>query len=72
MVRQIVEAAWGNKLLLVAAVALGVAAMAAFLPGMAEAHHGGGFYWQGWWNWNGQYCQGLFNSSHQLLYYRCS
>ena len=61
-------------LLLVAVVAMGVAAYVAFIlgSGAAEAHHGGGFYWEGWRNWNGQWCQGLFNSAHQLVYYRCS
>ena len=50
-----------------------MAVMAVFLVGadMASAHHGGGFYWQGWHNWDGSYCQGLFNSTHRLVYYRC-
>lgn len=56
-------------LLLVTVVSLGVAAYAAFFSGAAEAS---GFYWDGWWNWNGQWCQGLFNSAHELLYYHCS
>ena len=40
-------------------------------PEIAEAHHGGGFYWEGFYNWDTRWCQGLFNSSHQLVYYRC-
>ena len=58
-------------LLLVTVVALGVAAYFAFGLGSAEAGHGSGFYWQGWHNWDGSYCQGLFNGTHRLVYYRC-
>lgn len=55
------------------AAAAGAVALLAFVIGTsaAEAGHGGGFYWQGWYNWNGQWCQGLFNSAHQLVYYYC-
>lgn len=52
-------------------LALGMVAFLVLVPGLAEAHHGGGFYWQGWWGWNGQWCSGLFNSAHELVYYHC-
>lgn len=29
------------------------------------------FYWQGFRNWNGQWCAGLFSDSGQLVYFYC-
>jgi hypothetical protein len=53
-------------LLLVVAVALLVAALAAWTP--VEAYHGG-FYWQGGRNWDGEWVTCLYSgTTHRVLY----
>ena len=53
-------------LLLVAAAAIVVAVIIASTA-PAEASHGG-FYFEGWRNWDGSWCVGLFSgTSHSLL-----
>jgi len=49
---------------------MAIGAMLLF-PEFVAAHHGSGFYWDGWRNWDGSWCNGLFNSSHRLVYYYC-
>lgn len=71
-----------KKLLTITVAALVIAGAAAFSGPGAEAartprpvvtqrQHVVPFYWEGWRNWDGTWCTGLFSDSGALYWYYC-